>query len=126
MSDTFNVNTVTADYAAMTGSTAKPLIWLPPDGGAVIITAAKVIGSAAGTSIGLKLIKMSSAGTPAASGTIGTAAGTVVYAAGVPASITVSTPVVDPSTTGCWLGVSQTGGTAPVNTILTLAYQMGR
>ncbi len=120
------INTVTADFGAATGAGPFPRIYIPALGGNIKILKACLVGGGAGTSIGANLIVLSEQGTPAASGTVGAFSGTVVYAAGVRFNCTVSTANVDPGTAGVWLGLEQTSGTAPVNTVLAIAYAVGK
>lgn len=119
------LHVTSVDFGAYIGANARPLIHLPTEFGAITIVDAYVAGSGAGTAIGLKLVGMSSAGTPAVNGTVGAFAGTVVYAEGVPAALTISSGVVDPDTSP-WIGVVQTSGTAPANAVLSIAYLMGK
>jgi hypothetical protein len=123
MANQYDVNIVSVDFGAYIGATHRPLIYIPASGGGVSVIGAKVVGSGAGTAIGLLLVKMTDAGTPAVSGTIGAFAGTVVYAEGVPASASISSAFVDG---GSWIGIDQTSGTAPANAVLTLSYVMGK
>src|SRR5574343_2046048 len=113
----YEIKRITVEIGALTGANGHPLVFLPTSAGAITVLTAAVVGSAAGTAVGLKLVKMSSAGTPAVNGTVGAFAGTVVFAEGVPAACTISDAVVDPDTSP-WLGVVQTSGTAPANTIV--------
>jgi hypothetical protein len=126
MSSVFDVKVTQVELGAITGAGPFPGLYVPPNFGAITLLAAKALGGGAGTSIGLKLITLSNAGTPVANGTLGSAAGTVVYAAGVPAGITLSSAVVDPGTTGIWIGVEQASGTAPVNTGISLSWLQGK
>ena len=123
MANQFDVNILSVDYGAYIGANHRPLFYVPADGGGISILSAKVAGSGAGTAIGLLLVKMTDAGTPAINGTIGAFAGTVVYAEGVPASATITTPYVGG---GSWIGIDQTSGTAPANAVLSIAYVMGK
>lgn len=120
-----DLHTFAVDIGAYAGANARPLVHLPTEYGAITIVDAYVAGSGAGTAIGLKLVGLSSAGTPAVNGTVGAFAGTVVYAEGVPAALSISSGVVDPDTSP-WIGVVQTSGTAPANTVLTISYLMGK
>ena len=88
------LHVTSVDFGAYIGANARPLIHLPTEFGAITVVDVKAAGNAAGTSIGLKVVGMSSAGTPAVNGTVGAFAGTVVWAEGVPASLTISNGVV--------------------------------
>ena len=123
MAGQFDLHACAVDFGAYIGATHRPLIHLPDDAGGISIIEAKVIGSGAGTAVGLLLVTMTDVGTPAVNGTIGAFAGTVVYAEGVPAACTISTPYVSG---GGWIGIDQTSGTAPANAVLTLSYVMGK
>lgn len=119
------VQVTAVDIGAYSGANARPLIHLPTEYGSITIVDCTIVGSGAGTAIGLKLVGMSSAGTPAVNGTVGAFAGTVVFAEGVPASCSISAGAVNPSTSP-WLGVVQTSGTAPANAVVSVAYVMGK
>lgn len=123
MASQFDLHVVSVDYGAYIGATHRPLIYVPSGAGGISIVDARVAGSGAGTAIGLLLVSMTDAGTPAINGTIGAFAGTVVYAEGVPASCTIATSYV---AGGNWIGIDQTSGTAPANAVLTLSYVMGK
>jgi hypothetical protein len=123
MANALDVNIVSVDFGAYIGATHRPLIYVPSNGGGITLLGAKAVGSAAGTAIGLILVNLTDAGTPAIAGTIGAFAGTVVFAEGVPASATIATAYV---AGGQWLGIDQTSGTAPANAVLTLSYVMGK
>jgi len=119
-----DVHLVTCDFGSVNGAGPFPAVYLPAEGGAVSILDAYLIGSGAGTSIGAKLVSITDAGTPAtANGTIGSFAGTVVYAANARAACTVSAPAVSG---GNWIGVSQTSGTTPISARLVFSYVMGK
>jgi hypothetical protein len=124
MADNF-VNIQTVGIGAFTGSTVHPVIFIPPDKGAITLTEVYVVGQGAGTTIGLILTKMTAVGTPATSATLASFSGTFVYAEGVVDEATISTAKVDPGTTGCWLGVDQTSGTAPTTTTLHVSWVEG-
>lgn len=113
------------DLGAYIGATHRPFLYVSPNYGQIKILDAKVTGMAAGTSIGLGIYSATNVGTPVINGTVGVFAGTVVYAEGVVFACTISDSTVDPGTTGVWLAVDQTSGTAPANTILTISYLMG-
>ena len=95
MSNTLEVKTLAVDYGAFIGTGPRPLAFISNEGGDITILDAKVVGMAAGTSIGLALIVLSDLGTPAATGTVGSFAGTVVYKETAAFDCTLSTPVVD-------------------------------
>jgi hypothetical protein len=123
MSNSLDVKIISVDIGAYIGANHRPLIYVPSNGGGITLLSAKVIGMAAGTAIGLILTSMTDAGTPAIAGTHAAWAGTVVFAEMVPASATISTAYV---AGGQWLGVDQASGTAPANTVLSLAYVIGK
>jgi hypothetical protein len=118
-----DVKVVSVDMGAYAGATHRPLIYIPSNGGGITLLSAKVIGSGAGTAVGLILTSMTDAGTPALAGTHAAWAGTIVYAEGVPFSATLSTVYV---AGGQWIGVDQASGTAPLNAVLSLAYVIGK
>lgn len=118
-----DINLVSVDLGAYIGATGRPLIKLPTGSGGITIKEANVIGNAAGTAVGLLLVTLTDAGTPVLNGTVGAFAGTIVFAEGVPAECTISTPYVAP---GYWIGVDQTSGTAPANAVLSVSYVMGK
>jgi hypothetical protein len=120
-----DINPVSAPMGAFTGSTAHPLIFIPPNKGAITLTDVKVVGDGAGTAVGLVLTKMTAAGTPAVSEVLASFEGTIVYAEGVVHTAAIANPKVDPGTTGAWLGVDQTSGTAPANTVLSVNFVQG-
>ena len=122
----FDIKTIAIDYGAFIGTGPRPLAFISNEGGDITVLDAKVTGMAAGTAIGLALIVLTDVGTPAASGTVGSFAGTVVYSEGVTFGCTIATAVVDVSTSGQWLGIEQTSGTAPANAILTVNYITGK
>ncbi len=120
----FEVHLVNADLSNVSGAGPFPLLYLPAEGGGINILSAHVVGDGAGTSVGLKLVSIADAGTPSSTdGTIGSFAGTVVYAANARFACTVSTPYVGG---GKWIGLEQTSGTFPAHTHLALAYVMGK
>jgi hypothetical protein len=123
MANALDVNIVSVDFGAYIGANHRPLIYVPSNGGGITILDARVVGMAAGTAVGLILVSMTDAGTPALAGTHAAWAGTVTYAEMVPATATISTAYV---AGGRWLGIDQTSGTAPANTVLTLSYVMGK
>jgi hypothetical protein len=113
----------TLSLGAFNGATELPLVKLPDNFGGITVLEANLVGPSAGTVIGGKLVTMTDAGTPAINGTIGTFAGTVVTAAGVPGALTVATGYVSKD---LWIGFDQTSGTVPAGTFITLAYVMGK
>jgi len=121
-----DVKTVTVNIGAYDGSTIYPVIFFDELAGDITILDAKISGTAAGTSIGLGLYSATNVGTPAVSGTIGSFAGTIVYAKGVAFDCTISSATFDVSTSGQWLCVDQTSGTAPATTWLTVNYIHGK
>jgi hypothetical protein len=123
MSNSLDVKVVSVDFGAYAGANHRPLVYIPSNGGGITLLSAKVIGSGAGTAVGLILTSQTDAGTPALAGTHGTWAGTIVYAEGVPFSATLSTTYV---AGGQWIGLDQTSGTAPANAVLSLAYVIGK
>lgn len=123
MAEAFDVKIASVDVGAATGGGPFPCFYLPSAGGGITLLDVQVVGDGAGTSIGLAAITLSDVGTPAANGTIGSFAGTVVYAAGVKADCTISTAYVGG---GKWIGLEQTSGTAATNTKLVLSYVMGK
>jgi microcystin-dependent protein len=123
MANTYDINIVSVDLGAYSGANARPLVKLPDGFGGITVHEAQVIGNAAGTAVGLELVTLTDAGTPAVNGTVGSFAGTVVFAEGVPAACTISTAYVEKD---LWLGVIQTSGTTPANTVLSLSYSMGK
>jgi len=120
----FNVQIATAALGNVNGAGPFPLWYLPDEGGAISVLAAHAVSDGAGTSVGLKLISITDAGTPSsASGTIGSFAGTVTYAANARYACTLATPAVSD---GQWIGVEQTSGTVAANTRIVLSYVMGK
>jgi hypothetical protein len=122
MANQLDVHVATLALGAYNGSTELPLMYVPANGGGITVLSAKITGGA-GTAIGGLLVTMSDAGTPALSGTVGSFAGTIVTAAGVVFSATISTAYVSG---GTWIGFDQTSGTVPAGTFITLSYVMGK
>jgi len=122
MANTFDVKMVTLPIGAYNGSTHLPLVYLPSAGGAITILSAELMGGA-GTAVGGVLVTLTDVGTPAIAGTIGSLAGTVVQAAGVPAAFTLSSAVVDD---GYYIGYDQTSGTVPAGSFISVAYITGK
>ena len=119
-----DVHLVSVDFGTVNGAGPFPGVYLPAEGGAVSIIDAYLTGSGAGTSIGAAMVSITDAGTPATTdGTIGSFAGTVVYAANARFACTVATPAV---AGGKWIGLEQTSGTTPVNARLVFSYVMGK
>lgn len=123
MANQMDVHIVSAPLGAFNGATELPLVYIPAKGGGVTILDAQLVGTAAGTVIGGKLVTMTDAGTPAISGTIGAFAGTVVAAAGVPAELTIATAFIDD---GQWIGFDQTSGTVAAGAFINIAYVTGK
>lgn len=123
MAEQMDVHIVTAHLGAFNGATELPLVYIPAKGGGITIVDAQLLAPSAGTVIGGLLVKMTDAGTPALSGTIGAFAGTVVTAAGVPAELTISSAFVDD---GYWIGFDQASGTVPAGTFINIAYVTGK
>ena len=119
MASNFDVHVITLPVV-LTGATEIPLAQLPSGAGGITVLSADFVG--AGTSVGGKLITMADGGTPAANGTIGAFAGTVVASATVPAPLTISDAYVSG---GEWFGFDQTSGTITAGHI-SLAYVMGK
>jgi hypothetical protein len=117
-----DVQVLTLPLGGFNGATELPLAKLPDDYGGITVIEANMTG-AAGTAIGALLIKMTDAGTPVLSGTIGSFAGTVVTAAGVVFEATISTPYV---AAGSWIGYDQTSGTVPAGSFITVSYVTGK
>lgn len=118
-----DIKLLPVDIGAYVGATHRPIVELPAGSGGITIKSVKVTGMAAGTSIGLILATATNVGTPVIDGTVGSFAGTVVYSEGVTFACTLSTPWVAENK---WLVVDQASGTAPANTILSIAYVDGR
>ena len=123
MANSFDVHIINLPLGAFSGATELPLAYLPAGGGGITILGGYLVGTAAGTVIGGKLVTMTAAGTPAIAGTVGTFAGTVVAAAGVPAALTVATAFVDD---GQWLGFDQTSGTVAAGAFISISYVTGK
>lgn len=123
MADTLDIHIATLSLGAYNGATHLPLAYLPSNGGGITVVSAHLVGPSAGTVIGGLIVQLTDAGTPAIDGTVGSFAGTVVTAAGVPGALTVSSAYV---AGGKWLGFDQTSGTVPAGTFISLAYTMGK
>lgn len=123
MSSQLDVHIATLSLGAYNGATHLPLAYVDSTGGGITVLSAYLVGPSAGTAIGGLLVTTNNAGTPAINGTVGTFAGTVVTAAGVPAALTVTTPYV---AGGYWLGFDQTSGTVPAGTFIVVNYVMGK
>ncbi len=116
----------TLPLGAFNGATEVPLAHLPTDLGGVTILEAWLVGPGAGTAIGGQLVKMSdvsTGGTPAINGTVGSFAGTVVTAAGVVHKCTISNGWL---AGGGWIGFDQTSGTVPAGTFIQVMAVQGR
>ena len=122
MANSFDVHVVVLPLGLYSGSTHLPLMKLPAAGGGITILNAELLGGE-GTAIGGKLVVLSDVGTPALAGTIGSLAGTVTQAAGVPADFTISTAFVDD---GQYIGYDQTSGTIPLGSFISMAYVTGK
>lgn len=123
MAEAFDIHVVTLHLGNFSGATELPLAQLATGGGGATVIGAAVVGPSAGTTVGGKLVTMSNIGTPAINGTIGTFAGTVVTAAGVPGALTITDGFVE---AGEWIGFDQTSGTVPAGTFISLSYVMGK
>lgn len=123
MSGFGDVKIVTLPLGAYNGDTELPLAKMPDNFGGITVLEAQLLGPSAGTVIGGLVVTMTDAGTPAISGTVGSFAGTVVTAAGVPAELTISDAYV---AAGEWIGFDQTSGTVPAGTFISLSYVQGR
>jgi len=123
MAETYDVHLAVLPLGGFNGATEVPLLKLPPSGGGITVLEANLVGPAAGTAIGGKIVTMSDAGTPAINGTVGAFAGTVVTAAGVVFEATLSSTYV---AQGYWLGFDQTSGTVPAGTFIAVSYIMGK
>jgi hypothetical protein len=123
MAESFDIHVVTLNVGNFIGATELPLAQLATGGGGATVIGAAFVGPSAGTTVGGKLVTMTNVGTPAINGTIGSFAGTVVTAAGVPGALTVSDGFVE---AGEWIGFDQTSGTVPAGTFISLSYVMGK
>ena len=123
MSGFGDVKIVTLPLGAYNGDTELPLAKMPDNFGGITVLEAQLLGPSAGTVIGGLVVTMTDAGTPAISGTVGSFAGTVVTAAGVPAELTISDAYV---AAGEWIGFDQTSGPVPAGTFISPSYVQGR
>src|SRR5665648_282721 len=123
MASQCHVHLISAHLGAFSGATEVPLVYLPAVGGGITILDVKMVGTAAGTVIGGQLVTMTNAGTPVLAGTVGSFAGTVVVASGVPASLTLASAFVDD---GQWIGFDQTSGTVAAGAFISIAYVTGK
>lgn len=123
MADNSGVIVTTLALGAFNGATHVPLMKIPDGFGGITVLEAALVGPSAGTVVAGLLVKLTDAGTPAISGTIGAFTTPGVTAAGVPIACTLSTPYVDEDT---WIGFDQTSGTVPAGTFITLSYIMGK
>jgi len=95
-----------------------------PNGyGGITVLEAHLVGPDGGTAIGGQLVTLTDVGTPAVNGTIGSFAGTVATAAGVPSALTVSSAYVADD---YWIGFDQTSGTVPAGTFIVMSYVTGK
>jgi len=123
MAGQFDVNIVQIPVV-LTGATEIPLLKVPTVGGGITVQSVYMIN--AGTTVAPRFITMSSAGTPALSGTIAsysTATGTITESATIPAAFVISDGWVDG---GEWIGFDQASGTVPAGSYFSVAYVTGR
>ena len=123
MAGQFDVNIVQIPVV-LTGATEIPLLKVLEGGGGITVQSVYMIN--AGTTVAPRFITMSSAGTPALSGTIAsraTAAGTSTESATIPLEFVISDGWVDG---GEWIGFDQASGTVPAGSYFSVAYVTGR
>jgi len=118
-----DVHIATLSLGSYNGATHLPLVKVPNGYGGITVLEAHLVGPGAGTAIGGLLVTCTDAGTPTVNGTIGSFAGTVVTAAGVPAALTISTAYVADD---YWIGYDQTSGTVPAGTFIVMSYVTGK
>ena len=123
MSEFGDVKIMYLGLGAFTGATHVPLAKIPAGFGGITVLEAAMVGPSAGTVVGGLLVKLTDAGTPALSGTIGAFTTPGVTAAGVPIACTLSTPFVDADT---WIGFDATSGTVPAGSFISMSYVMGK
>lgn len=123
MASQMDVHVVSALLGAFNGATEVPLFYLPAVGGGITLLDVRFVGTAAGTVVGGQLVTMTNAGTPVLAGTVGSFAGTVVVASGVPAALTLSSAFVEG---GQWVGFDQASGTVAAGAHISIAYVMGK
>ena len=118
-----DVHIATLSLGSYNGSTHLPLVKVPNGYGGITVLESYLVAPGAGTAIGGLLVTLTDAGTPAVNGTIGSFAGTVDTAAGVPSALTVSSAYVADD---YWIGYDQTSGTVPAGTFIVMSYVMGK
>ena len=118
-----DVHIATLSLGSYNGDTHLPLVKVPNGYGGITVLEAHLVGPSAGTAIGGLLVTLTNVGTPALNGTIGSFAGTVFTAAGVPSALTVSSAYVADD---YWIGYDQTSGTVPAGTFIVMSYVMGK
>jgi len=118
-----DVHIASLSLSSYNGSTHLPLVKVPNGYGGITVLESYLVAPGAGTAIGGLLVTCTDAGTPAVNGTIGSFAGTVTTAAGVPAALTISTAYVADD---YWIGFDQTSGTVPAGTFIVMSYVMGK
>lgn len=118
-----DVHIATLSLGSYNGDTHLPLVKVPNGYGGITVLEAHLVGPVGGTAIGGLLVTCTDAGTPAVNGTIGSFAGTVVTAAGVPNALTVSSAYVADD---YWIGFDQTSGTVPAGTFIVMSYVTGK
>lgn len=118
-----DVHIATLSLGSYNGDTHLPLVKVPNGYGGITVLEAHLVGPDGGTAIGGQLVTLTDVGTPAVNGTIGSFAGTVVTAAGVPSALTVSSAYVADD---YWIGFDQTSGTVPAGTFIVMSYVTGK
>ena len=118
-----DVHIATLSLCSYNGDTHLPLVEVPNGYGGITVLEAHLVAPGVGTAIGGLLVTCTDDGTPALNGTIGSFAGTVITAAGVPAALTISTAYVADD---YWIGYDQTSGTVPAGTFIVMSYVMGK
>ena len=118
-----DVHIATLSLGSYDGATHLPLVKVPNGYGGITVLESYLVAPGAGTAIGGLLVTCTDAGTPAVNGTIGSFAGTVVTAAGVPSALTVSSAYVADD---YWIGFDQTSGTVPAGTFIVMSYVTGK
>jgi len=118
-----DVHIATLSLGSHNGATHLPLVKVPNGYGGITVLEAHLVGPDGGTAIGGQLVTLTDVGTPAVNGTIGSFAGTVATAAGVPSALTVSSAYVADD---YWIGFDQTSGTVPAGTFIVMSYVTGK
>jgi len=118
-----DVHIATLSLGSYKDATHLPLVKVPNGYGGITVLEAHLVGPGDGTAIGGQLVTLTDVGTPAVNGTIGSFAGTVVTAAGVPSALTVSSAYVADD---YWIGFDQTSGTVPAGTFIVMSYVTGK